>query len=457
MCWAETELETIDIGDYRLNCRSIDIAESLGLSPGKSIPQTFQSKAEIKATYNFFSNSLVTHEKILAPHKEKTVERIQEYPVVLTPSDTSKIDYTDKKAMRGKERLTNKRSGLWLHSTIAVTPERLNLGTLEANFWSRYPDLVDNQNVNRDEMPIEEKESFRWLQSYRTVCEVARQAPDTHLIHLTDREGDIIEIYAEYEEQKGQGKHADFICRSQYNRNVEENEDGEKQGKLRKKLHNAPTLGTVEFMIHATEQRPMRLVKQELKAVRLKLIPTRSYKPIVTINAVMAIESNPPKNTTPLAWIFITSLPIKTFDDVSKVIEYYLCRWEIETFFKVLKSGCKVEEKQLQSVNRMKPLIAFFLVLSWRVMFTMMLGRVSADLSCSDLFEASEWKSVYKVLYKGQRLPNKPPRLGEFVIMIARLGGYIPSKNGPPPGVKVIWKGMSRMMDFAIAWEAFGE
>lgn len=457
MSWAESELEAIDLGDHRLNCRSITIAESLGLSPGKSIPQAFQSRAEIKATYNFFSNDLVSNEKILAPHKKKTIERIQEYPVVLTPSDTSKIDYTDKKAMRGKERLANNRSGLWLHSTIAVTPDRLNLGVLEANFWSRSPELVDKQSGNRDKIPIEAKESFRWLQSYRTVCEISRQTPDSQLIHLTDREGDIVEIYAEYEEQKKLGKHADFICRSQHDRKVEASDEGRGPDKLRRKLHKAPTLGTINFTVPATEQRPARLVKQELKALRVKLISNRNYKPKVMINAVMAIECNPPEDTTPLVWIFITSLPIKTFEDISKVIEYYLCRWEIETHFKVLKSGCKIEERQLRSVDRIKPLIALFLVLSWRVMFTMMLGRVSADLSCSDLFEASEWKSVYKVVYKGQRLPNKPPRLGEFMRMIAKLGGYIGSKSGPPPGVKVIWKGLSRMVDFAIAWEAFGE
>ena len=126
------------------------------------------------------------------------------------------------------------------------------------------------------------------------------------------------------------------------------------------------------------------------------------------------------------------------------------------TFFKVLKSGCKIEERQLQTTERMKALLAIFMLLSWRVMFTMMLGRVCSEMSAGDLFEASEWKSVYKILNKKKALPRKPPKLSEFIVMVATLGGYVEQKGGEPPGVKTIWKGMARMVDFSIAWEAFG-
>lgn len=456
MSWVESEFESIDLGDYRLNCRSIGIVEDLGLAPGRSIPQTFQSRGEIKAVYNFFTNEKVTEQKILKPHIEKTVERIKEYPVVLLPSDTTEIDYTSKKAMKGKERLSNKKSGLWLHSTIAITPERLNLGSIEANFWSRNPEVSDDNGKIRDSLPIEEKESFRWLQSYRMACEIARETSGTQIINITDREGDIVEIFTESVEQKKHDAYADFIIRSQHDRVIEEDlKDKKIKNKLRKKLQESPTLGEVEFSIPPTEKRKGRKVRQELKAIKIKLAPTRSFKAKVKVNAVMAIETNPPEGEAPLIWIFITSLPISIFDDVSKIISYYLCRWEIELFFKVLKSGCKIEERQLQATDRMKCLIAVFMVLSWRVVFTMMLGRICSEISCSDLFVESEWKSVYKVLNKNKRLPRKAPLLGEFIEMVADLGGHIKRKGGQPPGVKVMWKGMARMVDFAIAWEAF--
>lgn len=458
MSWVESEFETVDFGDYRLDCRCINIIESLGLAPGRSIPQAFQSWSEIKAAYNFFSNGLVTDQKLLEPHMEKTVERVKEYPVVLLPSDTTEIDYTAKQAMKGKERLSNKKSGLWLHLTAAVTPNRLNLGVVEANFWSRSPEVSKDNGTARDNLPIEKKESYRWLQSYRKACEIAREALETQVINMTDREGDIVEIFAEYAEQSKEGVCADFIIRSQHDRIIEDKDPNERKinKKLKQKLKDAPTLGEVEFSVPPTEKRKGRKVNQELKAVQVKLNPKRSNKAKVKVNAVMAIETNPPEGETALCWTFITSLPINNFENISNVIKYYLCRWEIETFFKVLKSGCKIEERQLQSTDRIKSLIAVFLVLSWRVMFTMMLGRECPDIPSGDLFVESEWKSVYKILNKNKALPRKPPPLGKFIEMIAKLGGYIKRKSGEPPGVKVMWKGMVRMVDFTIAWEAFG-
>ena len=137
MSWAEVEFDTIDLGDHHLNQRCINITEGLGLAPGRTIPQTFQAWNELKATYNFFNNNSVSEERILKPHLDRTIQRIKEYPVVLLASDTTDLNYTTKTVMEGKERLDNKQNGVWLHATIAVTPERLNLGLIQANFWHR--------------------------------------------------------------------------------------------------------------------------------------------------------------------------------------------------------------------------------------------------------------------------------------------------------------------------------
>lgn len=463
MSWVEEEFETIDLGDKRLNNRLIYIIEALGLAPGRTIPQSFKSWAEIKACYNFPKNDLVTEEKLLAPHIEKTLDRIREYPVVLLPSDTTDINFTTKRAMTGKERLDNKQSGIWLHPTIAVTPERLTLGIVDVNFWHRKPEVAEKNAASgtaRDKAPIEEKESYRWLQSYLKACEIAKSAPETQVINITDREGDIIEIFETALEQEKQGDFAYFIIRSQYDRCLEEKDEETKlQRKLRQRLKEIASMGEVEFTISPTEKRKGRKVKQQIKAVNLTLKPGNKYKRSkkVKINAVMAIEENPPEGEEALVWVFITNLPINNFEDVCKVIKYYLCRWEIELFFKVLKSGCKIEERQLQTTDRMKNLISIFMILAWRVLYTMMLGRVCSEMSAGEVFEEAEWKSVYKIVNNKKALPRKPPKLGEFIILIAVLGGYVKQKGGEPPGVKTMWKGMARMVDFAIAWEAFGK
>lgn len=449
MSWTTAEFKSIDIGDTRLNRRLIQIIETLGLSPGRTIPQAFQSWSSTKACYNFFSNGSVSEQKIIKPHIKQTIERMKEYPVVLMPSDTSELDYNSKDAMDGRERVTNTKKGLWLHPTIAVTPDRVMLGIVNVNFWKRKEKVGSKQ----DKRPIEEKESYRWLESYRCSCEIARELPETQLIAITDREGDIVEVFDEVGAQKMKGKGADIIVRSQYDRTLEGKR--EEQNKLRKKLQKAPPLGEIEFVVPATEKRSSRKVKQKLKALTVSIKP-RNKRLAVKINAVMAIEEEPPEGEKPLVWIFLTSLPIRTFDDVLKVIQYYLCRWEIEVFFKVLKSGCKIEERQLQTTDRMKALITVFMVLAWRVMFTMMLGRVFSKMSCDVVFDEAEWKAVYKILNRKEALPEKPPLLGDFIVMVAVLGGYVNRKNEGPPGVKVVWKGMARMVDFALAWEAFG-
>lgn len=213
MSWVELEMETIDLGDHRLNQRNINIMEGLGLAPGRTIPQTFQAWHELKATYNFFGNDRVSEEKILAPHLKKTIERIKEYPVVLLPSDTTDINYTTKTAMKTKERLDNKQNGLWLHATIAVTPERLNLGLIQANFWHREPEVAEKSSASRtarDKAPIKEKESYRWLQSYQMACEIAKKTPGTRIINITDREGDIIDIFELAESENKEPNRANF-------------------------------------------------------------------------------------------------------------------------------------------------------------------------------------------------------------------------------------------------------
>lgn len=458
MSWFEIEMETIDLGDARLNQRVCSIFEGLGLAPGRTIPQAFQAWNEIKATYNFLNNDSVSEEKILAPHLGKTIERIMEYPVVLLASDTTDINYTTKVAMENKERLDNKQNGIWLHATIAITPDKLNLGLVQANFWHRELEVAaktSTYRTARDKTAIEEKESYRWLESYRKACEIAKEVPGTQIINITDREGDIIEVFELAELQEG-NVGAYYIIRSQHDRLIE-TKDGsldETNKKLWKKLKKSDVIGELEFTIGSRGNRKARKVKQQLKSISVTLTPSGKKKAI-TVNAVMAIEEHPPEGEEPLVWIFITNLPIDTFVNVCKIIEYYLCRWQIELFFKVLKSGCKVEERQLQTAERIKNLIAIFLVLSWRIMFTMMLGRICGEMPCTDLFDDAEWKSVYKILYKKQALPRKPPPLNEFITMVATLGGYVKQKDGEP-GVKTMWKGMSRMVDFSIAWEAFG-
>jgi hypothetical protein len=175
--------------------------------------------------------------------------------------------------------------------------------------------------------------------------------------------------------------------------------------------------------------------------------------PEVTINMVFAREINAPHGEKPIEWLLLTSLPIDTVEQAIQVITWYLCRWQIEIFFKILKSGCGVEELQLQTVDRLKPALALYMIIGWRILAMTMLGRSCPDIPCTSIFDEDEWRAVYVVVHRSPP-PKIPPTLNEMIRMIASLGGFLNRKNDGHPGTKTIWIGLQRVKDFVIAMEA---
>lgn len=488
MGWEDQEMMHSNIGDERLGKRLTKLVGRLSESSDTSFTQTFKSRAELVAGCRFFDNPRATPEKIIASHIASTKSRIKGMPIVLLPNDSSSIDYTSKKGVEGLGILeTSFTFGLHIHPTVAFTPDKLCLGCVDLKIWTRDADAKRKSlpsNVRNNE-PIEEKESFRWLQSYRVANALAEEFPETQFINIGDRESDILEcivegVQDEIKVRTGEKTNCAYmILRINHDRKLMPENDLEKKqaGKkvknlvvtesesvesetftLKKKLLQSPILGEVTFTLRSRQNVPERQVTQKIRACKVRLkgkkVGDRVY-PSVWINAVCAIEELPPKGEDPICWMFFTTLPIDTFEQVCSVIKYYLGRWGIETFFNILKNGCKIEEKELKSVNRLKNMIALFMIVSWRVQFLMTLSRIYPDIPCTELFETAEWKSVYKVMNKNSTIPTKPPTLGEFMCLIAHLGGYL-EKRKTPPGPKIIWRGLKKMYDYAEAWESFG-
>ena len=177
--------------------------------------------------------------------------------------------------------------------------------------------------------------------------------------------------------------------------------------------------------------------------------------PAVWVNVILVREENPPAGEEPIEWLLLTSLPVETFAEACTVMEYYCCRWEIEVYFRVLKGGCRVEDLQLQTAERFEACLAIYMIVAWRVLHVLMLGRECPEMRCDAVLSEAEWKSVYRIATRRQP-PKKVPTLGEMVKLIAELGGYLGRKHDGPPGPKAIWIGMQRMRDFAQAWVLFG-
>ena len=214
----------------------------------------------------------------------------------------------------------------------------------------------------------------------------------------------------------------------------------------------------LELELGETPKRKARTAHVEVRAQQVVLkAPYRSdvQLPDVTVNVVWVSEPNPPADVEPLDWMLITSLPIDNIDLILLVVKYYAARWVIEVYFRVLKSGCKVEKIQLETAERLQPCLMLYRIVAWRVVYVTMLGREYPNLPCDVLFSEAEWKSVYRIVRQIPP-PESPPSLKEFIPMLAKLGGYNARKHDGPPGPQALWTGMRRMADFADAWLTFG-
>ena len=449
MGWSNQEMKMLKIGDSRLDKRVKYTLEQLGESYGSSFPGCFKTRSELVGAYRLFDNKFAKPEKIMEAHYKSTHERAKEFPVVLLINDTSSLDYTSQD-VEGLGRLEKDYTkGFFIHPILATTPERLPLGVIDNNIWTRGQERRGKINGStRANQPIEEKESFRWLQSYQKGCEFAISCPKTQFVFVADRESDILELIAESVDKKNAGVNIDILIRAKHDRVLLQGEER----KLKETMRNAPTIAKKSFQIPTRGSQRSRLVEQVIraKAIRIqgKSVEGRVY-PDVTMNAILCIEERPPTGVEPIIWLLLTTLPINNAEDILKIIKYYLCRWEIETFFNVLKNGCNMEKRELKTINRLKVALTLFIIVSWRVMFLMNLSRQNPEIGCDEIFEDAEWMSVCKILIK--KVPKQPPRLGGFMQMVGRLGGYLPSKS--PPGVKVIWEGLKKMADYALMWD----
>ncbi len=450
--WASRELRGVDLGDERLNKRAVKLLEQLGEKPGLSIPAACGGWTETQAAYRFFGNEKVGWEGVLEAHGEATLERVRSQAVVLAVQDTTELDFEGKKDIEGLGPLSYAaQRGMYVHPTLLVTPQRISLGVWDAWMWAREADH-HGRAKERQRWPIEAKESIRWIEGYEQVCELAVQAPETQVIYVADRESDIYELFAAGERAEAQGRGASWLIRASHNRVLAD----EDQDKLRDALEAAPSLGEVSLELPRAPGRPARWVTQTLRAVSVTLrAPYRIGKklPGVTVSAVLAREEQPPAGGEPVCWLLLTNLPVTTAEQALEVLNYYLCRWEIELFFRILKGGCEVEKLQLERIERLEPALALYMIIAWRVLYLMRMGRQCPELACDVVFDDEEWQAVY--LISEQRLPPaEPPPLAEILAMVARLGGHPGRKGDGPPGPKTIWIGLQRTRDFVLALRA---
>ena len=491
--WTTDELEQIDLGDERLNHRAAVVLDALAGNSVLSIPAACGGNAETQAAYRFFDNDKVTFDKVLAPHVQKSVARIKALvddpaaeKVVLLVQDTTEIDLTrPDSTVAGAGYLDRARRGILLHPLIAYTPGGIPLGTVHARQIIR-PEEIENKPVNaRKHKPIEQKESMRWLTGLRQADELAKQIPQLRFVCIGDSESDIYELICESCRREQTGGAAcggaacggvasrtlqtDFLIRGCHDRILLDDEKHPGKQGLRQYLLTQPVLYEATVSVRgreakvSCEDRERRSPRERRKAsvaVRAATVSLCGVNraggklPPVSVNVVLVREANPPAGQSPIEWILLTTLPIDTPEQVRAAVEYYCVRWNIEIFFRTLKSGCRIEHRRFEDVQRILPCMALFMIVAWRTLFTCRMGRELPDASCEVLFEEGEWKAVWTAIHQ-KKPPKKPPALGEIITLVATLGGYVQRPNSPP-GPQTMWIGLQRLYDLTWAWHAFG-
>src|SRR5258706_2071043 len=471
--WAQEEVSSVDLGDERLNVRAAILLSALGNHPNLSIPAACGGHAEMQAAYRFFDNDKVDFHKVLAPHVDRTLQRMSSQKRVLLVQDSSEIELMrPQQQVQGVGQLDGSRAGLLLLAVHAYTPDGTPLGTVLAECLNRIDGVCDatkpRKRQERKQKPIEQKESMRWLSGLRQARRIAAQLPQVQCICVGDSEADIYELCVEPRGTGGAASAADWLIRAAYDRAlVVEGQD--QPGHLRDALLGTPVLYEVQLLIRerqaktAVEDRPRRQTRQSREAmvkVRAATVtlraPWRSDRklPAVSVNVVLVREDHPPAGQEPVEWILVTTLPIETLQQVRAVVEYYCVRWNIEILFRTLKSGCRIERRRFEHVDRILPCLMMYLIVAWRTMFVCRMGRECPEADCQTLFEPSEWKAVWTAVHH-KKPPRKRPKLAEIVHLIARLGGYVEHPQNQP-GPQTLWIGLQRMYDLAWAWDTFG-
>jgi hypothetical protein len=470
--WISDEMKTVALPDKRLNQRLQLVLSQLAARPTASIPAACGGRSEMAAAYRFFENENTTFDNILQPHIDATRQRMAAQPLVVLTQDTSEINVTrpEQQVVGAGPLDGNTRRGALLHLLHAFTPDGTPLGTVQGTAWTREEAIGDasSRRAKRASAPIEEKESHRWVLGMRQAAEEAGRCPATQCILVADSEADIYEVLVEGAVESNR---CQWIVRACQERVLLcDCVENTAEVYLHERLLEQPILFRNAISVRGRkakvgcETRGRRQPRQSREAevgvraagVTLRPPERKDRKlPPVALNVVLVSEINPPPGEEPVEWMLLTSLPIDTLEQVRQIIQYYCVRWMIEIFFRVLKSGCRVEERLFEYMDRLLTCMAVYVIVAWRTLYVCRLGRSCPEIDCETVFEPAEWKSVWKVVRR-EDPPSKPPSLGVFVRLVAQLGGYVNRKRADPPGPQTLWIGLQRMHDFATCWQLFG-
>jgi hypothetical protein len=452
--WVAREFADLELGDKRLRRRAQILMTQFSQQPTGSIPQACERWGDIKAAYRFFDNDAIKAEQLLAPHRQATLKRMRGQAVVLAVQDTTSLNYSTHPQTEGLGPIGNnadKTIGLFVHSTLALTPSGQPLGLVDVQVRSRDRQRFggSRKGHQRNGKAMAEKESQRWLDSLRACQQAAQACPQTRVVNVADREGDIYELFEQALEPKEPQVHV--LVRAQHNRKVQQSEEL----KLWSHLSAQAAVATLLVKVPRQTGQAGRTAHLTIRFGPVTLRPPtlKEQKATLQLWAVQAREEHPPEGQKAIVWRLLTTLPVNTVAEAMEKVHWYCQRWQIEVFHKVLKSGCQIEHRQLETVARLERILMLDLIVAWRLLLLSKVSRENPEACATDWLLEKEWKVLW--VQMKQQPPKDPPTLYQAVRWIGQLGGFIGRKSDGEPGPIVLWRGLQRLHDLVRAWDLF--
>jgi hypothetical protein len=457
--WIDKEVGGCNFNDVRLAKRFSKLLGMMTEGIGESIPYACQDWANTKAAYRFFSNAEVSEDQIMAGHFQATCDRLsQANQKILVLHDTCEFSFQREKdspiGLLGQPACGKSKDGrlkhitvrgILMHSSLAITLDGLPLGLAAIKFWTRKQFKGCNalkKKINPTRVPIEEKESIRWLENLRQSTALTSNPGDC--VHIGDRESDIFELFSLAHELG-----TNFLVRTCVDRLAQD-----AGTTVAAQMKKAPVKG--RHRLQARNKLGESYEAQlDIKYEQMQVLPPvgkwKDYADL-TLTVIHATECGTPRGREKIVWKLITNLPVQSLEEAIEKLNWYAMRWKIEVFHKILKSGCKAEQSKLRSSERLVNLIAIFCIIGWRVFWLTMLHRAEPDLPPAIALETTEVYLLDELVKPESGKSHRKATISDYIIKIARLGGYLNRAADPPPGNMVMWRGLSKLNDIHLGF-----
>lgn len=435
--WAAEVAAVTPLPDARLRTRLGSLLTCLAKKPLDAIPQALPDCHQAKAAYRFVANHRVHADHLLLGLRCATAKRLAGQQLVYVAHDTSTFNYTSLKHTTGLGYIGghDAAQGVHCHSSLALQVNGVALGLLHQHYWIR-PEPKKSPPNSRH---AEDKESIKWLYGLDATATGLEQVPAEQrprVIHLMDREGDIHEVFVKVLSM-GHGA----IIRRYRNRAVAEG-----SGDADDVIRVAPLVARVRLKLPAGHGRKPRRAVVELRSQAMTLTPNnhveRQRRPLQLTMVEVREVNVPPGEEEPIHWLLWTSEPARTQKQIMAVVRAYALRWRIEDFHLVWKQGCRVEQLQLETRERLEKALLLYAGVAVRLLRLRDLARTEPTAPCTEVLADDEWRALQTHITGESTTPTTAvPTIEQATKWLGRLGGHLGRKCDGMPGVRTLWRG----------------